>query len=445
MDPVRALELQNRAIRKPFGFDFIERAASRVLHEQLRRNEVTIVLGARQVGKTSLLKRLLLDREASHGSDTVLYINMDSQELQSGFESPLELAAYVQAKGYGAGKLIIIDEIQRLPEPGLYLKQLYDLDLGAKLMVSGSSSLAIRSKTREHLTGRRRMVHLSCLRFDELARHHGLIGVGEGSLPVVSTAISSRLESLVDELACFGGYPAVHNETDPIDKEQVIRQLYADYVRRDVADFMGVRNTRGYNSLVRGLAGQVGGLCNQVELSRLTGLDVKTVKKHLDILEHTYVVHVLRPWGTNPRTEVKKSPKCYFADNGLLNSNLGRFASISARADRGGLVENMVIAEMKKVFDDRVRFWRSTSGAEVDLIFDLAAGPLPVEIKSTALKRPKVSRSFRSFLKKYRPQVGYILHRGPEMSATVEGIEVRFLPIWQAFLQLDSGEFEPSR
>ena len=432
MDAIQILDFQNRSLRRPFDFEFIDREGMASLKAQLKRREVTVLLGARQTGKTSLLRKLVLDLQAGPQGPRVLYMNMDNEELRRSFSSPVQLASYLEARGMGAGDILMLDEVQRIEQPGLYLKQIHDLGMGYKIVVSGSSSLEIRSETREHL--RRRLISLAPLSLSEIAAHRGLIPARCDPDTAVSEQVLQALSGLVREMAVFGGYPAVWGESDPLERARTVAGIFDDYVRRDVVELLKVRNTVGFNDLVRALAGQVGGLVNLSKVAGLAGIDVKTARSYLEILEQTYVVHVQRPYSTNPRTEIKKSPKCPFADNGMLGSALATFVPLARRGDPGPLLENLVVSELAKRMQGNVRYWRTTSGAEVDVVLLRPDGPVPIEVKSASLRRPKIGRSFRSFLDRYRPPVAYVLHRGREMETRSGGTTVRILPISRALV-----------
>jgi uncharacterized protein len=430
MDALSVLAFQNRSLRRPFPWTFIDREASPVLSSKLRPDAAVVLVGARQTGKTSLARRLIHERDETLGQDRSLYLNMDSGELRQAFASPVELALYLERQGYGGGDLVVIDEAQRLPESGLYVKQLVDAGMGIAWLVSGSASLTIRSETREHLTGRRALLELAPLSARELARHQGLLNAeGEpGGAPE-----RQAVEHLVEDLAVFGGYPAVWTSPAGEDRSDIISQIYEDYVRRDVVDFLRVQNTAGFNDLVRALAGQVGGMLNHAEVSRTVGIDVRTVRAYLDILEQTYVVRLLQPFSTNPRGEIRKQPKVAFHDNGILNASRGAFMPLSGRVDRGALIENLVFSALAGATRD-ARAWRTAAGAEVDLVLGPLEAPVPVEVKAAVLKRPRVSRGYRSFIATYRPDRAYVVHRGEKMVSRIEDTEVIHLPLTDALL-----------
>ncbi|MBW2264003.1 MAG: DUF4143 domain-containing protein [Deltaproteobacteria bacterium] len=205
-------------------------------------------------------------------------------------------------------------------------------------------------------------------------------------------------------------------------------------MRRDVVDFLGVRNASGFNDLVRVLAGQAGGLVNYSALSSLAGVDVKTVRSYLEILEQTYVIHIQRPYATNPRKEIRKSPKCPFVDNGLLNAAMGDFSPLEDSSDPGPLLDNLVVSEISKATDARTRYWRTTSGAEVDVIVQHPDRVVPIEVKSVHLRRPVLGRGFRSFLVKYEPERAFILHRGARFQDKTGKTLVDFLPVHEGLL-----------
>jgi len=431
LDALTVIDIQGRAVRKPFDFEYVRRNAEQALSAQLRRKEVTLLLGPRQCGKTCLLRWLVSQVEET-GKKRVLYLNMDSLDLRSVFASPAELARFLLTRGYTRGDVAVIDEVQRLQDPGLYVKELQDLETGVKLVVSGSASTEIRARTREHLTGRRRVVDLAPLSLGELVRHGGAAGVPDAPPDAATAGLARRL---FEEMAVFGGYPAAWNESDPAERVAVVAGIYDTYVKRDVVDFLGVRNVARFNDVVLALAGQVGAPVTWSEVATLVGADVRSVRSYVDALEKTYVLRQLRPLSGRGRNEIGKSPKCVFVDNGLLNACGRGFGAFAQRADRGALTENLVLSEILKGGPVEPRYWRSTSGAEVDLVLEFAGNRIPIEVKAGALPRPLVPRGLRSFIERYAPPAAYVLHSGPVLETTVQSTPVRFLPAWTALLQ----------
>jgi len=431
MDALTVLEMQGRMVRKAFDFEYVRRDAEEALSTQVRRKEVTLLLGPRQCGKTSLLRHLIADVE-KEGKTRVLYLNMDNLDLRTAFASPVEMARFLEGRDYGRGDVAVIDEAQRLPDPGLYVKELQDLATGIKLIVSGSASTEIRAKTREHLTGRRRVVDLAPLSLGELVRHEGAGWVPGRPLDAVT---AGAVRGIFEAMAVFGGYPAVWNESDPAERVAVVAGIYDTYVKRDVVDFLGVRNVAGFNDVVLALAGQVGAPVTWSEVATLVGADVRSVRSYADALEKTYVLRQLRPLAGRGRNEIGKSPKCLFVDNGLLNACGRGFAPFGQRADRGALAENLAVSEILKRGASEPRYWRSTSGAEVDLVLDVAGKRFPIEVKAGALPRPVVPKGLRSFIERYAPPAAYVLHSGQPLDTTVHSTLVRFLPAWTALLE----------
>lgn len=431
MDPIAVLELQGRNARKPFDFDFIRREQEETVFAQLHRKEVTLLLGPRQCGKTCLLRRVV-SRVEQDSDGRALYLNLDNLTLRRAFASPVELVLFLENRGYGKGDVLILDEAQRLDDPGLYVKQVHDLDPGLKIVVSGSSSTEIRAKTREHLTGRRRLVQLAPLSLRELAMH---TGTGWRPGTTLDSAGSAASRRLFEEMAVHGGYPGVWNEADPQERPVVITDIYDSYVRRDVIDFLGLRNVGAFNDVVRALAGQAGGMVVWSELSRLVGADVRSIRSYVDILEQTYVTRRLLPFTGRARTEIAKSPKCPFADNGMLNASGAGFAPFAHRADRGVLTENLAVSELFKNATDEPRYWRTTSGAEVDMVLPGSGTPVPIEVKAGAFTRPVVPKGLRSFIARYSPLAAFLLHSGEAMETVVGSTPVMFLPAWTALVE----------
>jgi predicted AAA+ superfamily ATPase len=204
-----------------------------------------------------------------------------------------------------------------------------------------------------------------------------------------------------------------------------LKEIYDSYVKKDVKDFLKIENITGYNNLVKGLALQSGNLVNYNELSLLTGLNVQTVKKYLDYLEGTYIFKKVPPYFTNARKEISRSPKVYAYDMGLMNYITGRLSGSSL--DMGSLMENFVFTELVKGGLD-MKFWRTGSGAEVDFVVNR----IPIEAKSSIMKEPSLSKSFHSYLRTYKPEMGFWLNANYYGSRQVDERKVRFYPLWAA-------------
>jgi hypothetical protein len=209
----------------------------------------------------------------------------------------------------------------------------------------------------------------------------------------------STLKAAYSEYLSLGGYPEPALSPAGI-RIDILRELLSTYIRKDVAGYLRVENVSGFNNLVRLLGSQIGSQVNKSELSSTLRLNSETVNRYLDILQGTFVFALVPPWFTNPRKEVSKMPKAYVEDFGiLLASGAGTAANVPYDLLDGHRVENAVWSSLRAAFgSERIRYWRSASGAEVDFIVETDSGPLPVEVKfsSATVSEPVAMRNFKS-------------------------------------------------
>jgi len=380
---------------------------------ELSRPEILILLGARQTGKTTLLVEMAR-RALAKGlflPEHTHYLDLDTmrcEDVLASNRSLLDFLGLDAADHKARPRLVLIDEIQRLETPGLFLKSVHDLGLPLKIAVTGSSSLEIRSRVRESLAGRSIRFHLWPLTPEEC------LGTDLGE---------------IDRYLQFGGFPAVVLEKDAAGRQRVLANLLAAYLDRDIVDFLRVEKLQEFRSFLQLLAAQAGGLVNLNEMSNTLAVSRDTLSRYLLYLENTFVVRVLRPFIGNPRGELTKMPKVYFADLGMRNLLAGRLGARLKALDRGPLLENLV--EILLRLDPRTEdlfFWRTRGGAEVDFVWRVRGEIYAVEVKAAKASRPAVSRSLSAFLKAYRPRRAAVVAPDAEGEILCHGIPVHFLP-----------------
>jgi len=325
----------------------IERSVEPYLLSRLGLGKVMVLLGARQVGKTTLLRSLLGD------TDRTLWLNADEPRVRQLFVdlSPEALRPYLAGH-----ETVVIDEAQRIVDIGVKLKILHEtFGQSVQFIATGSSSFDLANKINEPLTGRKWELDLFPLSAQEMIAHQGLF-VEEG---------------FVDSRLVFGWYPEVVSR--PELAADILRELAASTLYKDIFALAGVRRPEAFDKLVRALAYQIGSPVNLTELASLVGIDKKTVASYVRLLEQANIVFRVGTFSQNLRNELTTSTKLYFWDVGIRNAVIGDFAPVSSRADIGHLFENFVMAEVCKLGDglgrsEPVWFWRATTGQEIDLI-----------------------------------------------------------------------------
>jgi len=394
---------------------YIPRFLEEKITRYLEAPEIIAVLGARQVGKTTLLKRLY---ERIPGPK--VFLDFEDPEVLALFEEDVKAFARLYVEGK---RFIFIDEFQYSQDGGQKLKFLYD-HYKAKFFISGSSSLEISLKTVSFLVGRIFIFELYPFSFGEIlrAKEPKLFELFSEDTPF-PPSLHERFLQIFEEYCLYGGYPRVVLAKDHRERQEVLKNILTTYLLKDIRGFFRLATESHLQKLIKALALQIGNLVRYQELAPLAELSVPSLKKHLAILEETYIIKLLKPFYTNRRLEIVKNPKVYFWDLGLRNYLARDFRPLSERPDQGALVENAIAVELfKKGLE--VNYWRSKSGAEVDFVIQ-DREPLPVEVKAGVAKSP--GKSLLSFLKRYASKRAFILHRGQPSSEIREKTELHYL------------------
>ncbi len=405
------------------------------LRNHLEKKEISLLIGPRQAGKTTLM--LLLKKELEQKGQKVVFLNLDIEADRQFFVSQAQLLKKVEleigkTKGY-----VFIDEIQRKRNAGVFLKGLYDMNLPYKFIVSGSGSVELKENIHESLAGRKRIFELGTLSFEEFVNHKTDYKY-EGRLADFFSLEEERTSGFLTEYLDFGGYPRVILAETTNEKRQIIAELYQSYLEKDISFLLGVRKTESFTALVRIIASQLGQLVNIAELSATLGLSMATVKNYLWYMEKTFLLDRVTPYYSNIRKEITKSPVYYFFDLGMRNYALGVFGSASQSQGVGFVFQNLIFRSLKeKTFAQagQVHFWRTTDKVEVDFAVRSGQEIVPVEVKYQRLTSAKLTKSFKSFLTKYRPKRGYFIHLAGKKEKKFGETLVEFLPFYQFLLQ----------
>lgn len=416
--------------------NFVRRHIFSQVAKHLDAKEITVIIGPRQVGKTTLLSQLQ-DYLLGTGSpkSRVLSFNLDLVTDRALFLSQTEFIKFLRERIVEGERLFVfIDEAQRVKNAGIFFKGIYDLNLPVKFVLTGSSALEIKSKIQEPLTGRKRIFHLYPLSFHEYLSHKDSFLVEFlKSDKKLSRYTEERIFEYLSEFIAWGGYPKIALEGNIEIKEQFLKEIYSSYIERDVIGFLNIKNITAFTSFVSILASQIGQLVNTQEISSTLNVERKTIERYLEILQKTFVVDRVSPFFRNIRKEITKMPKVYFLDTGLRNFALHDLKGFDVRYDKGFLLENFLFAELGKQTDAELHFWRTKEKAEVDFVLERRFGePIPIEIKASKLQSPEISRGFRSFLNSYRPKRAFIVNLGFQGSKKINGTEVQFIFPYEA-------------
>lgn len=409
----------------------IKRHLFEVLKAHLDKKEISLIVGPRQAGKTTLMM-LLNEHVLSLGKRTVSF-NLDIESDQQFFESQENLLRKITLELGAGGGIVFIDEVQRKENAGLFLKGLYDMNLPYKFIVSGSGSLELKEKIHESLAGRKRIFELGTLDFIEFTNHKTDYRY-ERNLPEFFALEPQKAQNLLDEYLVFGGYPRVVLEETVNEKRKIMAELYQSYLERDIAHLLGVQKTERFTALVRLMAAQVGQLANIAEISSTLNINAATVNNYLWYLEKTFLLHKVTPYFKNIRKELTKTPVFYFQDLGMRNYALGSFGTPPSPAEGGFLFQNFVHNLLRKKVENssnQVHHWRTTDKAEVDFVLDKNTEVVPIEVKYRTLPSPAATRSFQNFVSAYHPSRGYVIHMGEAMHVSINSAIILFLNWWQ--------------
>ena len=403
----------------------IDRTLATDLKAHLDKPEMTLLIGPRQAGKTTLLRAMAAELK-ENGVGTLFY-NIDIDRDRALFETQEKFVRTIDLETGGEKHYIFIDEIQRLPDAGLFFKGIYDRNLPHKYILTGSGSLELKERIAESLVGRKRNFYLYTVSPGEFAHFKTKYRYGD-RLAEKLHQDAEFAESILSEYLTYGGYPAVVTEATRREKLRTLGEIYGGYIERDIKNLLRLEKSSAFVTLLRLLAGRSGQTVNYSDLSLHTGLNQATVKNYLWYTEKTFITARVNPYFTNREKEIVKAPTYYFLDTGLRNYLRGIFDDPN---DRGFRFQAMVYRLLEAHFrhtSASVHFWRTKSKAEVDFVVDRGFTTLPVEVKATALSRPKVTRSYRSFLKQYTPPEGWIVNRTLRETITIGTTRVKFIP-----------------
>ncbi|HOI25427.1 MAG TPA: ATP-binding protein [Caldisericia bacterium] len=400
------------------------------LIKHLKEKEISLIVGPRQAGKTTLMK--LLMHELAKQNQPSLMLNLDIEEDKKYFDSQEHLLRKIRLE-LGNQGYVFVDEIQRKENAGLFLKGLYDMDLPYHWMVSGSGSLELKEKIHESLAGRKRVFELSTLSWEEWVEYRTSYRF-EQNLGEFMELEATKTKALLEEYLSFGGFPRIVLEQELSEKRKIMSELYESYLLKDLVELLGIQKTEEFTGLARLMASQLGKMVNKQELSSTLGLHIHTINHYLWYMEKTFYIEKVTPFYRNIRKEICKAPVYYFSDLGMRNFALGLFGSSAPLLSDGFLFQNFVFHRLKDWVRDtswQIHYWRTTNKAEVDFVVDQGIEITPVEVKYQNLLKPNPGRSLLSFLAQYQPKKAYIVHLGKEMRRMEGNTELVFLPFYR--------------
>ena len=373
------------------------------LKSHLIRKEFTILTGARQTGKSTLLRNLETYCK-NRLKQPCIFLNLENKAILSELDnSPLNIFNFLPASSERV--VVLIDEVQYLQDPTNFMKLLYDeYQAKLKIVATGSSAFYLDNKFNDSLVGRKKIFRLPTCSFDE---YLGLSGNGDlieeiNRLISNSQAKTLQLERLRNEwetYMLYGGYPAVATETDRRVKVELLREIRDSYVKRDILE-SGVHNETAFYQLFSIIAAQSCGILNVNELSSTLRIKSETVDNYIALMQKCFHIALVRPFFRNIRKELTKMPKVYMMDTGLRNCLLNNFQPMTIRLDKGEVWENTYFRMLNDKYEtDEINYWRTADRNEVDFVLPQIEHPFAVEVKynETGIKQTK----YKKFVENY--------------------------------------------
>jgi predicted AAA+ superfamily ATPase len=352
----------------------IEREILNSIKKRFYKKKAILLIGPRQVGKTTLLKQITEE----HNPSEFLFLNCDEPETLQMLNnvSSTELINII-----GSKKIVLIDEAQRIDNVGITIKLITDNIFDIQLVVTGSSAFDLRNRLNEPLTGRKFEYRLYPFSTSEL---------------INSTSFLEE-KRMLEQRLIYGFYPDVVNNQSDVKK--ILLELSSSYLFKDILMYKDVRNPEVLLKLLTALSLQLGNEVSYNELSRVIGVKSETIERYIELLEKVFIIFRLQSFCRNIRSELKKSRKIYFYDNGIRNAIIQNYRPLELRTDIGAMWENFLVSERKKFIEyndifSNTYFWRTHSQQEIDYIEERDGVLFAFEFKWNEKKNPKIPNSF---------------------------------------------------
>ena len=374
------------------------------LEQELANPEILVLLGPRQVGKTTLLKTL--ENYAHRQGHKTVFFDLEQPQVLADFNrSDSEIVKLIS----GSGDIVFIDEFQYVRNISKIFKAIFDAGKKIKIVCSGSSSLEIHKHLKESLAGRRFLYRIYPLEYSEIK--------------------NSNAGSKLEDYLRFGGMPGLTHAASNDRKQQILNELLGSYIQKDVKSLVKEENISAFNHLLYLLAENQGSTISVHSLSAEVGLSSKAINRYLDILEQTYVNYRVYSYSRNLGNELKKSCKTYLYDLGIRNMLLKDFSVVADRPDKGAIFETFVFLKLHSALlpNEEIKFWRTKDGGEVDFILLKDRKPIPIEVKSKLIS-PEVPSGLKRFLSRYGSvNSAYVVNENINKEVHYEGCRIHFV------------------
>jgi len=361
--------------------------------KSLYNDEILLFIGARQAGKTTILKQL--EDFLKTKNETCFFLRLEDPDYLSLLNQSPKNLFKIFPIDLSKKSFVFVDEVQYLDNPSNFLKYFYDTYKGKiKLLVSGSSAFYIDKKFKDSLAGRKKIFNVLTLSFREFLKFKGEDELCEKDFDKLTLSETEKAREYYREFIIYGGYPrVVLAELDQ--KKEILQELAYSYIKKDILE-SNVKQDEMFYKMFKILSSQIGNLFNSSELASTPGVSKSLIDNYIYIMQKSFHIRLARPFFKNVRREMIKMPKVYFLDLGLRNFFSGNFDLFDVRSDKGMLLENAVYRQLiEKNYFDEVRFWRTAQGNEVDFV----AGGDGFEVKVSVDKFRK--NKYKKFLENY--------------------------------------------
>lgn len=336
--------------------------------------KISIIIGPRQVGKTTLLKQL-------HEELGGLYVDFDILENVEKYETYTKFITSLKLQGYDEKKqfYLFIDEFQKYTDLTKILKNVYDNHKNIKIYATGSSSITIKKSIQESLAGRKFLHYLYPLDFEEFLQFKGIdnkklkiLNKFKGTLP------KSEFKKEIEEYMIYGGYPEVVLSSN---KEQILASIFDTFIKKDLVDYLNINEILGVKKLIQYISINNGGKLNLADISNQLNIKREQIENYFEVLEETFIIKKVTPFFSNKNKEIVKAYKQYFIDPGVRNYFCNNFNDINIRNDVGFLFETFILGEIIKNSNYEIKFWEDKQKHEVDFIINKVHEQIGLEVK----------------------------------------------------------------
>lgn len=419
----------------------------------LKRKEFISIIGPRQSGKTTFLEILkdYLTKGLKVEERLIRIVTFEDRRLLAEFnKDPVSFVhSYIPQPNSGQKFYLMIDEFQYAEEGGQRLKLIYDTVKNIKIFITGSSSLDIKARVGKFMVGRILNFYLYPFNFGEYLRakngrleklylqhNKGIIKwllekeefkIKKGGDPFYEEFIKEY-----EKFCIWGGYPAIVLAGTEDERRKLLAAIYNNYILKDIKTLLELATEDNLFLLSQYLATQIGNIVVYQNLSQVSTLKYRKLKKHLKILEETFICKQLKPFFKNRQKELSKNPKIYFMDLGFRNNLMENMNGLHKRSDAGAIIENSLFTRLNALREgaDKINFWRTKTGAEVDFILHARGGIIPIEVKFAYFTSEKISKSLTSFIDSFRPECAVVVTKNYWGHLKRDRTEILFIPVY---------------